>query len=198
MFLLISQAKAQDIQPQLMTMPQEWEFEYLEFPLAFAPDLDYKGFEELRFAPGMFDTASPSYFTYLFAIMLEGDHAFSEAQIDRFLTRYYQGLSHAVATRAEITVDTSRIGISVMRPDIRTGKHEGYFVTITYMDTFTGGREVKLNMEVVVLYSKNGENTCIQALVSPQPKYTDVWKELYSYRKALMSENPIFVNLRQR
>ncbi len=130
--------------------------------------------------------------------MLEGDHEFNEAQIDRFLTRYYQGLSHAVATRSEKVVDTSRINVSVMRPDIRTGKHEGYFVTVNYIDTFTDGRQVKLNMEVVVLYSKNGENTCIQALVSPQPKYTDVWKTLYSFRKTLMSENPVFVNLSQK
>ncbi len=60
LLIFVLQDHAQEVQPRMMTLPQEWEFEYLEFPLAFAPDLEYNGFEELRFAPGMFDTASPS------------------------------------------------------------------------------------------------------------------------------------------
>lgn len=194
--LLFTQTRAQDAQPQLLTLPPDWRFELINFPLEFAPDLDYQGFEELRFAPGMFDTTTTTYFTYMFAIMLEGKHDFSIPFTKKFLTAYFQGLSEAVAQSNKITVDTSLISVTVTRPDIKTGKHEAYFITTKYIDTFNGGREVTLNMEMAVLYPKNGEKTYLQAVVSPQPKYAEVWKELYLYRKTLMNANPVFVNLR--
>ncbi len=42
---------AQDKNSSLLPVPEDWRFEKIDFPLDFAPDLDYQGFEELRFAP---------------------------------------------------------------------------------------------------------------------------------------------------
>lgn len=188
--------QAQDTQPQFLTLPADWRSEVLNFPLDFAPDLEYQGLEELRFAPGMFDTTATDYFTYMFVMVLEGSHDFTIPETKKFIASYFRGLSSAVGQGKEISVDTSLITVTVMRPDIKTGKHEGYFITVNFIDTFSGGRLVTLNMESVVLYQKDGQKTYIQALISPQPKYSATWKELYQYRKTLMNENPVFVNLR--
>ena len=198
LILIGLQSRAQDARPQMLTIPSDWNSEVLNFPLDFAPELEYQGLEELRFAPGMFDTTAPDYFTYMFAMELEGKHDFGIPQTKKFLAGYFRGLSSAVGEGKDIVVDTSLITVTVVRPDIKTGKHEGYFVTVNFIDTFTGGRKVTLNMEAVVLYQKDGEKTYIQALISPQPKYSATWKELYQYRKTLMNENPVFVNLRGR
>ena len=34
----------------LPSTPEGWQYERIDFPLAFAPELDYEGFEELRVA----------------------------------------------------------------------------------------------------------------------------------------------------
>lgn len=185
---------AQDAKPTLLTVPEDWKFEFIGFPLDFAPSLQYQGYEELRFAPGMFDTTATDYFTYMFAIELEGKHDFGIPSTQKFLETYFKGLSYEVAKAKEISVDTSRIDVVVTKPDIRMGKHEGYFITVQFIDSFSGGKAVTLNMETVVLHPKNGEKTFIHSIVSPQPKYNEIWKELYKYRKFLMHENPVFVN----
>ena len=44
--------------PFSMPTPEGWRTETIPFPLEFAPELEYEGLEELRFAPGMFDAAA--------------------------------------------------------------------------------------------------------------------------------------------
>lgn len=60
--------RAADQTPVMLTSPADWRFERLPIPPAFAPDVKLSGFEEARFAPGMFDTEAPEYFTYVLAL----------------------------------------------------------------------------------------------------------------------------------
>jgi hypothetical protein len=43
--------------------PADWRFERLPIPPQFAPDIRINGFEEVRFAPGMFDVVSNYFLT---------------------------------------------------------------------------------------------------------------------------------------
>jgi len=52
--------------PFYMPVPDGWRAETIPFPLDFAPELNYEGLEELRFAPGMFDADSEDFWTYAF------------------------------------------------------------------------------------------------------------------------------------
>src|SRR5690348_7269453 len=52
--------------------PEGWRREVIPFPLDFAPEIGYRGVEELRFAPRFFDPAAPTYWSYAFAWLLEG------------------------------------------------------------------------------------------------------------------------------
>ena len=63
--------QAQEEAAKILTGPADWRYEHIEFPLDFAPELAYKGFEELRFSPGMFDTSTTDYFTYAFVLSLQ-------------------------------------------------------------------------------------------------------------------------------
>lgn len=181
---------AQDAQPQLLTLPEDWTFEFIPFPPDFAPGLKYNGYEELRFAPEMFKPDESRYFTYLFAIELDGKHEFDIPETKQFLARYFRGLSSSVAQSRETTVDTSKITVEVEKARVKTGIHDAYFIKVNFVDSFTIGQEVLLNIELVVLHAKSDNNTYLVALISPQPKYSEVWKEMYTYRKALMQGNP--------
>jgi hypothetical protein len=46
--------------------PDGWTVERLPFPIEFAPQIPYKGVEELRFAPGWGDIKSDEHWTYAF------------------------------------------------------------------------------------------------------------------------------------
>jgi hypothetical protein len=64
--------------------------------LDFAPDLPYRGVEELRFAPGFFTTSEPDWWSYAFAWWLEDAAPTDETALGDALTVYFRGLCEAV------------------------------------------------------------------------------------------------------
>lgn len=56
----------------ILKEPADWRFEGMPVPPGFAPEIKLTGSEEIRFAPGMFDTGSSNYFTCVLAILADG------------------------------------------------------------------------------------------------------------------------------
>src|SRR5436189_6143351 len=74
--------------PTMLTGPADWRFERLPIPPGFARDITWTGFEEARFSPGMFDTSSPTYFTYALAVQLDGTPPIQTAELKELLDKY--------------------------------------------------------------------------------------------------------------
>src|ERR1700688_98610 len=101
-------ASAQGPAATILKEPADWRFERLPVPAPFAPDIKLTGFEEARFAPGMFDTASPNYFTYVIVIAADGSPELGRSEIEEFLQKYYKGLSIGVGRRKGLTPDPAQ------------------------------------------------------------------------------------------
>ena len=52
--------------PYVFSAPGDWRTEIVTFRLSFAPELDYEGHGDVRFAPGMFDPETDEFWTYSF------------------------------------------------------------------------------------------------------------------------------------
>src|ERR1700720_3090400 len=98
-------ASAQGPATTILKEPLDWRFERLPVPAPFAPEIKLTGFEEARFAPGMFDTASPNYFTYVMVISADGSPELGRSGIEDFLQKYYKGLSIGVGQHKGLTPD---------------------------------------------------------------------------------------------
>src|ERR1043166_8007887 len=83
---------AQNQTAQLLNQPANWQFERFTLPPEFAPNIPYKGVEELRFSPGMFAEDSTSYFTYAFVAELDNINSISKDDIKNYLLEYFKGL----------------------------------------------------------------------------------------------------------
>ena len=92
----------------LLKQPVDWKYERIDFPFDFAPGLKYEGFEELRFALGMFDKKSPTYFTYIFIVILKNTKI-ADIDLQDYLYKYYRGLCSAVAKNRKLTVDRTKV-----------------------------------------------------------------------------------------
>ena len=126
--------------------PGEWRHERLAFPLSFAPDLKYQGFEELRFAPGMFNPQSDTYFTYIFAVRLEGTHKIDSDFVRTFLFKYYRGLCEAVGADRDPPLDLEKISGSVKKgEDQRTGADD-FVAEVVMVDASVTGKPMTLNI----------------------------------------------------
>jgi len=85
--------------------PKGWTTELFMIPISFAPEISYKGVEDIRFAPGWGNAQSNEYWTYAFLWSLEGTQEMNAEIIQRNLSAYYAGL---IASNIESRRITSR------------------------------------------------------------------------------------------
>jgi hypothetical protein len=142
-------------------------------PPPFAPDVKLTGFEEARFAPGMFDTSSANYFTYVLVITADGDGGLDGAGIKDFLEKYFRGLSVGVGRRKGLTPDPAQIAA-----DVSAGDKDRYKARLTYFDTFNDGRKIVLNIESHVITRPAAKQTHLLLLISPLAADAAVWQTL--------------------
>ena len=174
---------AQQPKPELLKQPDTWEFERFDLPPSFAPQIIYKGFEELRFAPGMFKKDSLDYFTYAFAASIDSVSTISSGEINTYLVHYFKGLCSSVASDKKMTIDTSVIKVVPDGKKNGLGKEIIYNFTLTVLGVFTDGGLVKLNLEAKVIKDDLQNKLYLLFIISPQPKSSFVWKKLFEIQK---------------
>jgi hypothetical protein len=174
-------ASAQGPAATILMEPLDWRFERLPVPAPFAPEIKFTGFEEARFAPGMFDTSSPNYFTYVMVIAADGSPELGRSGIEDFLQKYYKGLSIGVGRRKGLAPDPAQMKAEVT--PMRSG--EGYTAKVVFFDTFNDGRKVILKLEAHVISRPGTKNTYMSLLVSPQSRDSAVWQTLRGIEKNL-------------
>lgn len=177
-FVLAAIAAEPQPQPELIPpTPADWRFERINFPLSFAPELKYKGFEELRFAPGMFTPESDTYFTYIFAMKITDDTALDAAALQSLLETYFRGLCRTVAKEKKFDIDASKISAQVRadQPEAQPTRH--FRATVQSFDPFVTGKPLTLNLEMIVIDASRTDHR-IFAAVSPKPTDSPVWKLL--------------------
>lgn len=174
-------AAAQEHTPQLLKEPANWEFERFALPPAFAPAITYKGAEELRFAPGMFNKDSVAYFTYAFAVQLDDVTGISQNDVRNYLLNYYKGLCNVTAKDRNLVIDTSQITAALEKK--KDTPETIYNASMNIFGVFVDGAPVKLNLEVKVLVAAAAKKTFLVVIASPREKSDAVWKTLYRIQK---------------
>lgn len=164
--------------PSILKEPADWRFEGMAIPPGFAPDIKLTGSEEIRFAPGMFDTHSSNYFTYAMVILANGTPELGAAELKEFLEKYYRGLSTAVGRGKGLSPDAGQMR-TVVNPAPPGPEGKKRFVAeVVFFDSFTDGRKINLHVEALVIPRPALKQTCLIMLVSPSPKDAAAWQTL--------------------
>jgi len=179
-------ATAQQATPQLLKEPAAWTFERFTLPPSFAPNFPYKGAEELRFSPGMFNKDSTDYFTYAFVAQLDNTTTISQNDIANYLLDYFKALCSSTANARELVVDTSKITVALEKKKGTPNNEVIYTALLHVFGVFADGAPVQLNMEVKVLMNITAKKAYLLFIASPHEKSDEVWKELYTIQKDFM------------
>jgi hypothetical protein len=180
---------AQETKPQLLKEPASWTFERFALPPAFAPGIPYKGAEELRFAPGMFNKDSATYFTYAFVAQLDNVTAISQNDTRDYLLKYFKGLCGSTAIDRKLVIDTTKITVVVEKKKDTPADETIYDAYMNLFGVFADGAPVKLNMEVKVLVNSAAKKTYLVFIASPREKNDAAWKKLYEIQKEFTIPN---------
>ena len=162
--------------PYTLPVPKDWTLERFLIPIGFAPQIPYKGVEDIRFTPGWGKVKRDEYWSYAFLWYLEGDVKMDFKIINRNLNDYYTGLiainGNNIPKEKLIPVVTS---IKEVRKD--TGDLKTFTGTIKMVD-YMEQKPIVLNCKVH-LKSCPGENkTFIFYELSPKPLSHHIWLSL--------------------
>lgn len=163
-------------------VPKGWTVEKFPFPVAFAPKIPYKGFEDLRFTPGWESTVSDQHWSYTFLWWLEGDVKTDSAVLNEHLKYYYFGLLNSNVTARHIPVDkVIQPVVTIRKTSTDSADAETYTGTIkmiNYLDlTFS-----TITLNCVIHKRDCNAHTAILFQLSPKPLQDKVWQQLYEVK----------------
>lgn len=171
--------------------PDTWKSEVILLPPRFAPDLDWNGVESIRFAPGMFQPDSESFFSYLLVFLIAADDDVSEAAVHEQILVYYRGLAKAVMGGRGLPVDADSFKLKLESGDSDKGgpnpadAGEGqvtfWTASLDWIEPFATRKPQTLHFEVHLW--KNGGRPVVYFTASPQERDHAIWKEMRGYRE---------------
>ncbi|MEM7015557.1 MAG: hypothetical protein AAF585_29205 [Verrucomicrobiota bacterium] len=164
---------------------ENWRGEQILLPPGFAPTMKWKGIEDIRFAPGMFDADSESFFSYALVFLLDEDADISTEGVHEQVLMYYQGLSTAVLKGKGQTTDVSKFELKLGEPETADDvtNIDG---TLDWVEPFATQNQQKLNLQIRIW--KHGDKPALFFIVSPQGKDHAIWTELEEIRDTFKIE----------
>jgi hypothetical protein len=170
-----------------LPLPSGWRKESFTLPPDFAPDMKWKGSEELRFAPGMFKASAPDFFSYAMLFRLPEDAKIDAKTLERELLAYYRGLCSAVSKSKKREVDTKGFTVTItaakQQPDKRPDSEAvaGYMGELSWIEPFATAKHQTVHLDIQSWVS-GSKHRCIFICASAQPESAPVWKILREIR----------------
>jgi hypothetical protein len=169
--------------PFFLPTPEGWKTETIPFPLNFAPELDYEGLEELRFAPGMFDSTAADFWTYTFVWWVEADGFPTKEQLEKELVAYWDGLARVVAPGKGFDMGDHQSVVKLQPFPNKIEGEAGYYGKARIFEAFATGQPLELSLSIWFDQCEEQEARVIHFEVSPQPKSHEVWETMKSIRE---------------
>lgn len=177
--------------------PDGWGGETIQLPPGFAPDMKWKGVERIRFAPGMMDSQSDTFFCYAFAFEISLESKLDQTTVKDEFLKYYRGLCTAVlrgqrpdVDPAKFTLDLKRIEAAIVdsNDELETAP-EGlteYVAQLQWVEPFATKKTQRLFIEIRTWTGK--EHKHLFACVSPQPQSAKIWQQLREIRDSYLRQ----------
>lgn len=164
--------------PYKLDKPKGWGTEHFEVPVDFAPEIRYKGVEDIRFAPGWGDSSSAEHWSYAFLWWLKDKPVIDAPTLNSYLTAYYNGLVNRNIIRRQIPA-AKQVPTVVNIKKVKTlaGDIETYGGSIRMLN-YMVQRPVELHCTIHVKHCEAQERTALFFEISPQPATHIIWQQM--------------------
>ena len=163
--------------------PEGWRTETIPFPLEFAPDLEYEGLEELRFAPGMFQEGSADFWSYAFVWWVPEGTGFETKRLQEDLERYFQGLTTAVAEARDFDPGEPDYDVKLRPIESSTSGQVGWEGEAATYDVFVTRKPIQLGIRMDIIPCPSQGHVAAIFQLSPQPRDHSIWEVLESLHR---------------
>lgn len=174
-FLTISAQEQTKNQSFLLDAPDNWRKETLTLPLSFAPELDYKGLEFVRFSSGWGDKNSEEFWTYKFAWYLDINPNITAETLNKELKIYFDGLLNLIGKGRGLAKETI---VPTKANIVRNSSKKLFLGEVIIFDVFFTEALKTLNVKVSTKYCKITKKHIVYFEFSPQPFKHKLWKTM--------------------
>lgn len=153
-----------------------WLKEIIKFPLSFAQDINYKGYEDLRFAKDWSKPEGSEFFTYAFVWNINLIEMPTINMLEDNMKLYYDGLMAAVNKDENFTIPESVIHFSKKE---NINKKLPYFIgEMKVYDSFFTKKIITLFANVETIYCKEQNKYLMLFRISSLNFENSIWKKL--------------------
>ena len=164
--------------PYDLAIPNGWAIERFLMPISFAPQISYRGVEDIRFAPGWANVKSDEYWTYAFLWYLDARPKTDEKIIAANLKAYYTGLYKVNTDSARYAIEKPVPAITSFKKTVTAkGDLETYTGTIEMLD-YMQRKPIVLNCIVHLKVCAEENKTILFYELSPKPFTHNNWLAL--------------------
>jgi hypothetical protein len=167
--------------PYTLPVPNGWTTEQFPIPIEFAPQIPYKGLEELRFTPGWGDTTSADHWSYFFLWWLEDSPSPDAVALQQHLTDYYNGLVGRNITQRKIPAEklvTTKVSIT---KETTAANDQNTYTGTIHMLNYLKQQPITLHCRIHERKC-GGNRTALFFEISPQDFNDSIWE---AYKKIL-------------
>jgi hypothetical protein len=160
-----------------LSAPADWTTEHFTLPPDFAPQLNWKGAEELRLHPGWADPENEGHLSYVFLWWIRQAVSVNKTVLKDDLRIYFSGLVKKIATMRHVPADK----LIATETNVASGKTlDGdmatYKATVHMLDFFSQ-KPIVLNL-VIHVKILTDSLTAIRVDASPKDAGHPIWKAL--------------------
>ena len=165
--LLFAGLYGQEENQGVLESDSTWKKELIKMPLGFAREINYEGFEDIRFASGWSKKESPEFWAYTFAWHVKGIQKQTEENLASHLKAYFDGLM--------LPNDNDKQKIPGATISFSKNKESHFTGTIKTYDKFHSRTTIILNCTVKAFYCNTKNTTTVLFRFSLQPFNHKVW-----------------------
>jgi CubicO group peptidase (beta-lactamase class C family) len=151
-----------------------WGKEVFSFPLRFAKEIKYEGFEEAHFPRGWATETSSEFWSYAFVWHVEFIEELSAKELESNLQIYFDGLMISVNKEKDKTLPKASANLRKMIDVDAAIRFEG---TIEVYDSFVTRERLLLNVKIEKK-DCNGGKSLVLFKFSPKNFESDIWMAL--------------------
>lgn len=150
-----------------------WLKEIIKFPIGFAPEITYEGYEDLRFAKSWRDKEHPDFWCYTFVWHVKGIQKPSKKEFEHQLKSYYDGLMTAVNKKKDYIIPETKVRLI---SNVNDETNNGIIGEIRVYDSFNTENVITLNVQIKSYFCENKQETMMVFRLSPQAFDGPIWE----------------------
>ncbi|QHI37562.1 hypothetical protein IMCC3317_29420 [Kordia antarctica] len=175
-FLAFGQEKKE---ADLLISDASWGKEIIPMPIHFAPQIPYKGIEEIRFSPDWSKKESDGFWTYAFVWDIDLNKELSATDLENYLQYYFDGLMDGVnKDKGKILPKT----IALFLKKETTNKAFEFVGKLQIYNSFHTKDVMMLNCTVKQYYCKEKKKSMVLFYFSQKELDHAIWDKLYSVK----------------